>query len=230
MEEDYTMSYDFEIVCLANSRKHSGRCIAGKITNGENRGVWVRPVGTSASREITERDRGYDDGTSAQHLDLIEITFTAPQPPSFQRENHIIDDNIYWEKTGAVTKADLAGLVDAPASLWENGHSSYSGTNDRVPENLLVAPRQTLFLIEPSNVSIKVSAEGATFGDAKRSVRATFTYNRQIYSLKVTDPAVEQHYKGLGNGVYNAADISYLTVSLGETWDGYAYKLIAAVF
>jgi hypothetical protein len=230
MEEDYTMSYDFEIVCLANSRKHSGRCIAGKITTGENKGMWIRPVGTSASREITERDRGYDDGTSAQHLDLIDITFTAPQPPSFQRENHIIDDNIYWDKNGEVTLGDLAGLIDTPTSLWENGHSSYSGLNDRVPENLLVNPRQTLFLIKPSNVSIKVSAEGAAFGDAKRSVRATFTYNHQSYSLKVTDPAIEQHYKGLGDGVHNPTDISYFTVSLGETWEGYAYKLIAAVF
>ncbi|MGY2209643.1 dual OB domain-containing protein [Pseudomonas pergaminensis] len=224
------MSYDFEIICLANSRKHSGRCIAGKIINGERQGEWIRPVGTSVSREITERDRGYDDGTTAQHLDLIDITFTAPQAPSFQSENHVIDDGTYWDKTGQGAITDLAGLVDAPPTLWENGHSSFSGTNDRVPENLLTAPRQTLFLIAPNNVSIKVSAEGAAFGDSKRSVRATFTYNRQIYSLKVTDPAVEQHYKGLGNGVYSPAEISYFTVSLGETWDGYAYKLIAAVF
>jgi hypothetical protein len=33
-----------EIICLANSRKHSGRCVAGLRTDGQG---WIRPVGPS---------------------------------------------------------------------------------------------------------------------------------------------------------------------------------------
>ncbi|MAL92973.1 MAG: hypothetical protein H2073_13755 [Pseudomonas sp.] len=224
------MPYTIQIVCLANSRKLSGRCIAGKVTAGQHIGSWIRPIGTTQSHEITERDREYQNGETAQKLDVIDITFTAPQAPNFQRENHVIDDTVYWEKVGRVDVADLAGLVDTPSALWENGYHSTSGRNDRVPESSLTAPRQTLFLIRPQSVRITVDAEGAAFGDPKRSVRARFTYNGQPYSLKITDPAVEQFYKAQPNGEYFANDMAYFTISLGETFNGYAYKLVAAVF
>lgn len=223
------MPYGYQIVCLANSRKNSGRCIAGKVTSDRNAGTWLRPIGTSASHEITERDREYDDGSTAQKLDVIDITFTGAPAQGFQRENHIINDNVYWEKVGQFTVNDLARLVDAPLSLWENGHSSYSGRNDRVPVEALTAPRQTLYLISPENVRFTVDAEGAAFGNPKRVVRAKFTYNQQAYALRVTDPEVEQHYKAQRDGEY-PANVNYLTISLGEPYEGYAYKLIAAVF
>jgi hypothetical protein len=36
-------AYFCEIVCLANSRQNSGRCIAGKLIDGPQAGEWVRP-------------------------------------------------------------------------------------------------------------------------------------------------------------------------------------------
>lgn len=224
------MPYEIQIVCLANSRKLSGRCIAGKVTAGQGIGSWIRPIGTTPSHEITERDREYQNGETAQKLDVIDITFTAPQAPNFQRENHAIDDTVYWEKVRVLDVADLAGLVDAPNALWENGHHSTSGRNDRVPDTRLTASRQTLYLIRPQNVRIIVDAEGAAFGNPKRSVRASFTYNGEVYAFKVTDPAVEQFYKAMQDGEYPANNMTYFTISLGETFNGYAYKLVAAVF
>ncbi|HFH3831177.1 TPA: hypothetical protein ACGJ0V_002769 [Pseudomonas aeruginosa] len=222
------MPYEYQIVCLANSRKSSGRCVAGKVTAGQRRGTWLRPIGTSATHEITERDREYEDGSTAQKLDIIDITFTNTAA-GFQQENHVIDDNIYWEKVGQITVNDLAALVDTPAALWENGNSSYSGVNDRVSVTLLTAPRQTLYLIRPESVRFSVGAEGAAFGNPKRVVRARFTYNRQTYALRVTDPETEQLYKAKQDGDYPAS-VSYFTISLGEPYNGDAYKLIAAVF
>lgn len=224
------MPYEIQIVCLANSRKLSGRCIAGKVTSGQGVGSWVRPIGTTPSHEITERDREYQNGETAQKLDVIDITFTAPQAPNFQRENHVIDDTVYWDKVGVFDLAALAGLVDTPNALWENGYHSTSGRNDRVPVTSLTAPRQTLFLIRPQNVRITVDAEGAAFGNPKRSVRACFTYNGVVYAFKVTDPAVEQFYKAKPDGEYADNNMNYFTISLGEAFNGYAYKLVAAVF
>jgi len=224
------MSYEYQMVCLANSRKWSGRCIAGKITQGPQNGNWLRPIGTSATHEITERDREYDDGTTAQKLDIIDITFTAPAaPPGFQQENHVIDDGFYWVKSGQCSLQHLAALADAPRSLWETGNSSYSGTNDRVSTTLLTAPRPTLYLIKPENVHFSVKAEGAAFGNNKRVVRAHFRYNGTPYALTVTDPDTEQHYKAQADGDY-PAEVNYFTISLGEPYNGDAYKLVAAVF
>ncbi|MDN5507344.1 MAG: hypothetical protein L0H10_26535, partial [Comamonas sp.] len=75
------MSYSKVIVCLANSRKPSGRCIAGKeyFLNEKNEffiGGWIRPVSQRESREISENERIYNNGITAQNLDVIKIKFT----------------------------------------------------------------------------------------------------------------------------------------------------------
>ncbi|WP_371229079.1 hypothetical protein ACAW63_22700 [Pseudomonas sp. QE6] len=223
------MSYVHQIVCLANSRKMSGRCVAGKLTAGPSAGTWIRPIGTSATHEISERDREYQNGSTAQKLDVINITFTGVANGGFQQENHVIDDNVYWTKVNQVTVNDLARIVDTPVSLWESGNHSYSGRNDRISVAALAVPRQTLYLIRPEDVRFTVDAEGANFGNPKRVVRASFTYNGQVYALRVTDPEVEQYYKAQKDGEY-PAEVNYFTISLGEPYDGHAYKLIAAAF
>lgn len=37
-------------VCLANSKKFSGRCIAGKMQDAKGNWVWVRPVGGAGGK------------------------------------------------------------------------------------------------------------------------------------------------------------------------------------
>ena len=83
------------IVCLANSRKISGRCVAGKRT-GDN--SWFRPISDRIGHEISELDRRYSDGKTAQLLDVIEIPCIEERPHGHQSENVLIDDRFYWEK------------------------------------------------------------------------------------------------------------------------------------
>ncbi len=61
------------ILCLANSRKTSGRCIAGREITETGAGAWIRPVSGRGSGEISEEDRRYADGRTAQVLDLISL-------------------------------------------------------------------------------------------------------------------------------------------------------------
>jgi hypothetical protein len=44
----------------------------------------------------------------------------------------------------------------------------------------------------------------------------------------VTDPEYELQYLAKPEGIYELGE-SFLTVSLGEPYDGYAYKLVAAI-
>ena len=92
--------YEKTIICLANSRKMSGRCIAGKVYEDEKLGEWIRPVSGRPHEEISEEDRRYSDGGRARLLDIVSIRFKKHNPGTYQTENHQIDDNIYWEKEG----------------------------------------------------------------------------------------------------------------------------------
>ncbi|KFF85803.1 hypothetical protein HM80_00870 [Pseudomonas syringae pv. syringae] len=134
-----------------------------------------------------------------------------------------------WVQNGQASIADLANLVDTPLALWENNHHSYSGCNDKVPAEILVNHRSSLYLIRPQNIRIRVSAEGAYRGDGALKARATFSYNRINYSLIITDHDVERYYQQQGAGEYTPEGVSYFTVSLGDVSNGFAYKLIAAV-
>src|SRR5271166_3573940 len=142
------MGYTKKIVCLANSRKPAGRCVAGREVLENRYGGWIRPVSVRPSAEISLEERRYENGRQPHILDVIEIRMIAAVPRVHQTENHMIDAEFYWTKVGAITWADLAGLVDTPSSLWRNGDSTHHGTNDRINQTLASQFSNSLFLIE----------------------------------------------------------------------------------
>ncbi|RYD73140.1 MAG: hypothetical protein EOP55_17585, partial [Sphingobacteriales bacterium] len=79
-----------DFVCLANSKKHGERCIAGKLIGGPAVGTWYRPVSSRPSRGISENEATYNDGGAVNALDIISIWDTAKHQHVFQQENYII--------------------------------------------------------------------------------------------------------------------------------------------
>ena len=59
-------------------------------------------------------------------------------------------------------------------------------------------------------------------------MQGRFQYNGVDYWLRVTDPSYERQYRQQLDGDYQVGD-AFLTISLGEPFQGYAYKLIAAI-
>ena len=66
------------------------------------------------------------------------------------------------------------------------------------------------------------------YPDSKRAVRGEFTYRNVNYRIDVTDPFIESHYLQQSDGQYDIAH-PVLCLSLGDPFQGYYYKLIAAV-
>lgn len=223
------MAYTKTIFCLANSRKPGGHCVAGREIERQNIGAWVRPVSSRPTREISDQDERYRDGSLPLLLDVIEIDFEKPVPERHQQENHQVDDRQYWTKKGTASWADICPLAEnVPGSLWLNGYSSTYGNNDRVPEGNLGQFNRSLYLVRPNDLELIVAVEGAQFGDPKRRVRAHFQLSGHEYILAVTDLPIEQEYLAKPDGHYFIKE-ALICVSLGEVFNGYAYKLAAAV-
>jgi hypothetical protein len=220
------MSTVCRIVCLANSRKVSGRCIAGKEIGT---GVWIRPVSARPTSEISEEERRYEDGSSAQVLDIIDIPLARAAAVAYQTENYVIDPHEYWKRLGTMPRESLTPLIDHPETLWKNGDSTLSGQNDRVRIDNSTSFSGSLYLILPDHLTLHVVSETVANITFRRRVRASFSHRSSRYNLSVTDPLVERAFLAKPDGAY-ALHSALLCVSLGEVHtDGYAYKLVAAI-
>ncbi|WP_434975818.1 dual OB domain-containing protein [Streptomyces cyaneofuscatus] len=214
------------LVCLANSRKLSGRCVAGMVDDGS--GEWVRPVSSRPKREVSAYERQYKDGTDPNVLDIVVVPFLRHQPHDFQSENWLLDPDYYWKKTGRIGWSELLRLQQHPRALWINGSSSYHGNNDRILTEEAITLPDSLKLIRVTGLTIQVHVPGERFGDQRPVLRACFSHAGHEYILRVTDPDYELEYLPKPEGIYALGE-SFLTVSLGEPYEGYVYKLVAAI-
>lgn len=220
------MEYGKKIVCLAHSRKTGGFCVAGKeLTNGQP-GEWVRPISPSPTHEILPAQQRCADGTDLQLLDLVYIPFLKPCPALHQSENHLIDPRIDWEKEGRIKWSSVWNWLDTPRTLWNLGSGSVAGENNRIASGQETG--SSLYLVKLANLTILVGAKAPQYPDSKRSVRGEFVYNGESYRMDVTDPFIEQYYLRQADGRFDIPN-PIICVSLGDLYQGYFYKLIAAV-
>ena len=218
------------LVCLANSRKLSGRCVAGREwTDGNSPGDWIRPVSERKGQEVSYRERQYEDGADPRVLDIVDVPLLEQRPEVWQTENWLLDPDYYWRKQATFSRFDLKGLEDPVAPLWINGDSTYNGLNDKLPlEPPRGSPPGSLRLIRVERAELAVFSPGEAFGNSKRRVQAQFRYSGASYKLWVTDPAYERKFLAKLDGVYPVGEC-HLTVSVGESYDGACYKLVAAI-
>ncbi len=217
------------IVCLANSRKLMGRSVAGRQwSDGKEPGSWVRPVSGREGREVSEYERQYQDGGDPRVLDIIDIPVLEPRPEGWQTENWLLDPRCYWRKEGNYSWFDLAALLDPVAPLWIDGHSTFNGSNDKIPDESMQSVTDSLRLIHAERIELAVFSPGEAFGNRKRRVQARFSHAGRDYALWVTDPEYEREYLAKLDDDYDIGEC-YLTVSLGEPYQGACYKLIAAI-
>lgn len=216
------------VVCLANSRKLSGRCVAGREVRRRKLGDWIRPVSKRDGREVSEYERQYQDGSDPRVLDIISIPVLKPLPEQWQTENWLLDDEYYWKKEGTWSRFELSELVDPVAPLWVDGYHTYHGRNDKIPDESMRAVSDSLRLIHAKRTRLQVFSPGEAFGNRKRRVQAHFRQAGTNYALWVTDPRYERRYLAKLDGTYDIGQC-YLTISLGEPYQGACYKLVAAI-
>lgn len=217
------MGYTKQIVCLANSRKPGGRCIAGKEWNTSSK-LWIRPVSDSESHSLSSDDRRYEGGKEPALLDVINVPLLRHYPLQHQCENHLIDNRFYWSCVGRVNWSDVSRIQDKPASLWSNVSSSSGYSFNRVSQSTQVG--DSLFLISVDTLDVIVGPKSEY--NQKRVVKGRFPWRGTCHMLQVTDPDIEVSYLSRPEGSYEIRR-PLLCISLGDPFEGFYYKLIAAV-
>jgi len=221
------------ILCFANSKKMSGRCIAGREMLANGPGPWVRPISSRPTEEVTEYERQYEDGSDPRVLDIIDVPVIRHHPHACQSENWLIEADRYWVRSGQARWLNLQPFVENPATLWHNVHSTYHGLNDEIPRDMADALLHSLHLIHLGELYLRVFAPGADFGNPKRRVQATFQHRGVQYKLWVTDPLIEREYLAQNDGIYALGECM-VCLSLGEPYqknvvEWCRYKLVASI-
>ena len=214
-------------ICLANSRKHSGKCVVGKTIDTYQT---IRPISDRENEELSEIEIRYSNGQLPKILDIISIKTKGSRPNNYQKENWLIDKDYYWKFEKKYDFDNLSLFCDSYSAFWQNTESSYNGKNDRISSQFFSQISKSFLLLELHNSSIIIREEGREFGNPKRKVRFQFFLNNVEYVLPVTHPEIERLYLGKPDGVYNINEVHYLSVSTGVPHeDGKIYLFAAGI-
>ena len=224
------MGYTKRLVCLANSAKPRGSCIAGIELTASGYGGWIRPVSSRPKAELGWLECLMEGGLTPRPLDIIDVPFLHHSPHNHQVENHVIDSKGTWIKQGELPFSELARLATQPDSLWSNTDRTQSGSFDCMHQDKAWQQHGALLLIEQANLTFIVSTNDFA---GRRRHRLLFNYNHYPYNFSLTDPLAKEWLEDRDDGEYRLPENpkAYLCLSLTEpyTEDMRCHKLVAAV-
>jgi len=217
------------MICLANSYKLGGRCVAGLRVDGKG---WIRPVSETASGTLNAKQYTCEGGVVAQPMDLIEIDVGDGRPLKYQRENVALAARRWrlLERPASIGYAKIvrAAIVKAGPLLGGSGDRRHL---DDFPDDKYA---NSLALVAPA----EVDWEKATNYWKKPQVRCHFKVGIHEYNLVVTDLAWIPRFNDLNFGAHTSAEIGLragqrvvLCISMAEPipQTGNCFRLVAAV-
>lgn len=209
-----------KIICLANSKKCGGRCVAGIkleetdtkfeiVQNGSNP-KWIRPVSNTGYGEVPTAI-----AQNINLLDVIKFNSAGECPDGYQSENVYFTNNTV-EKISTIgsTSKNLRQLTSNYPDLFGNQGKAVS-------EDVIDYVDHSIFLIRAKKFTVFIKPE-------TNKLRIKFNYNGTVCDLPVTDIKFDQAYR-LNNHIMDNIRHLYLTISLGVEHNGWHTKLIAGV-
>ncbi len=218
-----------EFICLANSKKHGKRCVAGaRLDTGE----WIRPISEEKHGELSPSDVRLSSGGTPQKFDVISAILDKHLPVKNQPENWSVR-NSPWRLVCRPLPKHYATLLK---KMLFRGSILFGNTLDKVAyhEFETTPAKESLLLAKPVHPRWVVRRNPRKYWE--KQLRVNFRLGSVPYDLAVTDISSKEMLKGRPLGKYSSAQLGihdetalYFTISLGEPYDGYCFKLVAAV-
>lgn len=215
---------DKHFICLANSYKHGGRCIAGIevvpqadgslsiVRHDDGRPRWIRPVSMSANGEIPNHL-----AESFKIFSLVKLTEVEPCPDKAHTEDVHCSRMEISPFELLPTKAFLNQLLDT------QHQTVFYYRGKAIPATIIDRLNYSLMLIQPKNVSAYCDEEREN-----SKYRMKFTYFGSNYDFPITDPVFLEQFKK-NPEKYDDLNGVYLVLSLGLEFEGFHFKLVATV-
>ncbi|GAB4208162.1 MAG: hypothetical protein OHK0022_37360 [Roseiflexaceae bacterium] len=209
-------------ICLANSKKYSGRCIAGVEINRTVWGYAIVCEGTKPLwvRPVSGQEHGQVEGGLVERLrllDVVEVETVAAAPQGCQTENY----------TFIPASLRVVDHIRHPHLLQEaayTGRYLFDNTGKAVPADQVQFLDHSLLLIQPQELSIHT----ATTARGEEQLRAVFGFAGRAHDLPITDLGFIERYHQQGCPPFRPGR-TFLTISLGLEHQGWHYKLVAGV-
>jgi hypothetical protein len=208
-------------VCLANSFKEGGRCLAGIELDNNNNPIiaeghpkWIRPICKTPHGEVPT-----DLVADIEILDIIEIEISGyPDEEDYQSENVFFQENSI-KVIGSFAFAQLTQLCDNRGLIFGNRGKAVS---DEVIKTL----SYSLMLVQTNQFEVieKIYDDNPNWSKH----RLVFSYNDHKYDLPITDPVFIHDYKGDPDVLEEVKDI-YLSLSLAIVHNNWHSKLVAGI-
>jgi hypothetical protein len=208
------------IVCLANSFKEGGRCLAGIELDNQNNPVivngrprWIRPICNTLHGEVPNHI-----AEPFQILDIIDLKITGHHPQGFQAENVRFNENNI-RHVGRFNRNLLANLCD-------NRNLIFGNRGKAVPQEKIDNLYHSLLLISVTEFETiqKIYEDSPD----RPKTRLVFDYNGNRYDFPVTDPVFLNRYHR-NPDILEDVDQLYLSLSLGLEHEEWYYKLVAGI-
>lgn len=210
------------ILCLANSYKHGGRCIAGiEVSLQEGRisikkssygiPIWIRPVSHSAAGEVP-----LSDAIGIKVLSVVKIVNANYTGNSSHSEDY------YYAKLLLLDTLNPSDeFLKKYTDTWHNlifGNKGRALTPDAFQNG-----DYSLMLIRTEGSEIYLDERYTP------KPRIKFNYNGYEYDFPITDPDYLNRLR-LDNSLYKSGyGVLYIVASLGVIHDGWHSKLAATI-
>lgn len=213
------MSHRF--VCLGNSFKEGGRCIAGILLDDNNNPIienrkpkWIRPICKTPHGEVPN-----SIAVPFHLLDILEISIITLHPDLYQSENVYFDETTI-KKIGVFEKNKLNNICEDRKYIFKTRYPSLS-------EEAIQELDYSLMLVKPDSFEVVERVYDERTNPQQRMI---FSYNGFAYDFSITDPVFLRQFQAnpeFIEGIHNV--ILSLSVGVKYPANNRYYKLVAGV-